>query len=121
MSKPLQTVLIVIILVGLGFGLSYLLRPNDTFIEDRKESFEAYKDSLNRINDSLRADIYIAVQKNDSLILVNDSISQKILTLNSSINELRRKHYADISDIDIISLDSNIVLLAKFLSKKDSN
>ena len=119
--KPKYIAIIILISIAIGFGIFYLIDSETDFISNRKEKYEQYRDSLNEINERLRTEIDRYGNQNDSLYLVNDSISNKINSLDSSLNVLRRKHYEDINNIDSISIDSNIIILSKFLSKETDN
>lgn len=119
--KPSHVAVLVFISMAVGFGLFYLITPKDGFIEERKRKYEQYRDSLNEINERLLSEIDKSKKYNDSLYLANDSIQSKINTLDSSLNALRRKHYEDINSIDDISIDSNIIILSRFLSKEADN
>ena len=117
----LQLVVIAIILVALGFGISHWTDTDNNFIQDRQKAYERYRDSLNKINEGLKLEISAYEIQNAQLRLQNDSIQAKINILDSSLNQLRRKYHEDVAIIDDISIDSNIVILSKFLSKEAGN
>ena len=119
--KTIHLLIIAVFLILLGYGLAYVLDTDNDFIEDRQKAYEEYRDSLNEVNEGLRSRIEIYELKNDSLRLKNDSIQAKINILDSSLNQLRRKYYEDVANIDHISIDSNIIILSRYLSKEIGN
>lgn len=110
-----------IIIGTLVFFLFVRENNHSTFIEDRDREFKHFQDSIVSLNDILYEENVEKDFRIDSLGNVNDWISSRLTSLDGTLVELDKKLKYEIDNIDNISDDSNIVILAGFLSQDDDS
>lgn len=118
--KKIWSVVLYMIIGILIFIVFIQDRDHKSFIEQRRQSFKEFQDSVNLQNTLLYDSLRWSREEVDSLSTANDSIMGKIYSIDSSLTEIDKKLKDEIHIIDNSDIDSNISILSRFLSKEDS-
>jgi hypothetical protein len=110
------------LIIGLLILWLFLQKSShDSFIEDRDREFKRYSDSLNTINKNLFIDNVLANERIDSAMSANDSLSKKVISLDSSIVKMNDDHEEESINIRNLGTDGTIKLLSVNLSSEAGN
>lgn len=115
--KSLQP--LIIGLLVLFIFLNY--RREKRKFEEIDSTYYYYRDSLNRVNNELYTEIAKSENRVDSILKVNSQNKESIVRIESSIKIIDKKRKDEKNYINFISLDSNVIILSRNLSKKGSN
>ena len=119
--KGARDIVVIILLLILVLLITKGKIETSSFIENRDREFKQFEDSLLQVNQILVDRLQSSSLTIDSLNTVRVGLSDRLKSVDSSIQLIKDRRDERVSNINYISLDSNIRLLSRHLSQVDSN